>query len=215
MQAIGSTRAQRSCWPCLGRDPEDLISSSISGAVLFILMVWWWGRSAPWLPTPALFQARGPTHSPSPENTAHRDKAPILMRHLEAKFQQTPAASQETFNLLLDLMSDTLCLCQPGEPLWLLHVMLEDFEPPFSCNGREEIPGEEHRRDNHTMAGFQESMAQGSKGTRNQELYFPDKSSSKSQDTTTAPGHHMHHEYDETHLRVTCCATQRSESKMS
>lgn len=81
------------------------------------------------------------------------------------------------------------------------------FEPPFSSNGQEETPGEEHRRDNHTMVGLQESVAQGSKDTRLQELYFPNKSNSKSQDTMIAPGYHMHHEYGETQLGVTCYAT--------
>lgn len=89
------------------------------------------------------------------------------------------------------------------------------FEPPFSSNGQEEIPGEEHRKDNHTMVGLQESVALGSKDTRHQEPYFLNKSNSKSQDTVTALGHHMRQGYDETQLRITCCATQRSESKMS
>lgn len=57
------------------------------------------------------------------------------------------------------------------------------------------------------MVGLQESVAQGSKDTRLQELYFPNKSNSKSQDTMIAPGHHMHHEYGETQLGVTCYAT--------
>lgn len=60
------------------------------------------------------------------------------------------------------------------------------FEPPLYNNAQEEIPGEEHREDNHTMAGLQESVAQSCKDTRHQEHYFLNKSNSRSQDTVTA-----------------------------
>jgi len=55
-------------------------------------------------------------HSTAPENTAHRDEAPILACCLEAKFQQTNAAPSEMFILLLDLLSDPVHPPQSGDP---------------------------------------------------------------------------------------------------